>query len=269
MDIGFSCVFWRLPETAKFDAQQCDLHFLMDHKCQTGKKLMCIRFAFADLLCTSTVIFEQISTNSLARRSMKRALFANSLRCSLVCKVKPGSKLLTIQTRTRTRTQMQADRDAVAGRGRDMVTVATAVRDACPGFCVQFMHFLAGNIICELSWSGAPSRTDNQFAKRIFHSAQSSGIYAECFCVCLARLPAYVNFDEVKSIKGKWKYEKYERSGAAAAAAAGRTIKTLLITNLPKNQQLNTISATMAGNRFRQVPQSGNPSPPRRILLHP
>lgn len=80
--------------------------------------------------------------------------------------------------------------------------------------------------------------------------------------MCLARLPAYVNFDEVKSIKGKWKYEKYERSGAAAAAAAGRTIKTLLITNLPKNQQLNTISATMAGNRFRQVPQSGNPSPP-------
>lgn len=83
--------------------------------------------------------------------------------------------------------------------------------------------------------------------------------------MCLARLPAYVNFDEVKSIKAKWKYEKYERSGAAAAAAAGRTIKTLLITNLPKNQQLNTISATMAGNRFRQVPQSGNPSSP---LLH-
>lgn len=153
-----------------------------------------------------------------------------------------------------------AGRDAVAGR--DMVTVATAVRDACPGFWVQFMHFLAGNIICELSWSGAPSRTDNQFAKRIFHSARDSGIYAECFSVCLARLPAYVNFDEVKSIKGKWKYEKYERSGAAAAA--GRTIKTLLITNLPKNQQLNTISATMAGNRFRQVPQSGNPSPPAR-----
>lgn len=123
------------------------------------------------------------------------------------------------------------------------------------------MHFLAVNIICELSWSGAPSRTDNQFAKRIFHSARDLGIYAECFSVCLARLPAYVNFDEVKSIKAKWKYEKYERSGAAAAAA-GRTIKTLLITNLPKNQQLNTISATMAGNRFRQVPQSGTPSSP-------
>lgn len=47
---------------------------------------------------------------------------------------------------------------------------------------------------------------------------------------------------------------------AAAAAAVERTIKTLLITNLPKNQ-LNTISATMDGNRFREVPQSGFAAP--------
>lgn len=52
----------------------------------------------------------------MARRSMKRALFATLLRCSLGCKVKPGSKLLTRQTRTQlqtgiqlqTRTQLQA-----------------------------------------------------------------------------------------------------------------------------------------------------------------
>lgn len=46
---------------------------------------------------------------------MKRALFASSLRHSLVCKVKPGSKLLTMQTRTRTRTQMEADTQLQAG----------------------------------------------------------------------------------------------------------------------------------------------------------
>lgn len=44
---------------------------------------------------------------------MKRALFASSLRHSLGCKVKPGSKLLTMQTRTRT--QMQADTQLQAG----------------------------------------------------------------------------------------------------------------------------------------------------------
>lgn len=100
--------------------------------------------------------------------------------------MKAGSKLLT----------MQPDRDSDAGRGTDMVTVAraTAVRDACPGFCVQFMHFLDGSHMRSVwkcgGYSGAASRTDNELQSGFFivqHNAEreSSGIYAELLCTSL------------------------------------------------------------------------------------
>lgn len=223
--------------SGNFNATHCDLHFLMDCKCRTWKKLIWIchtlhtfnayRFSLEQILNSFTCCsIDEVRT------------FCHLFVCSWP--VKPDAKLLT-----------------------------WPVGDASPEVFAQFMHFLTG-ATCEAALEWRPSQW---VAKRLSMAPAPASarncrpgtctrIYAKCTHLLPNGWPSgrpMLICMDWNQFEASCKCEKYERNSAR------RTIKTLLITNLPKNQ-LNTISATLAGNpiqlRLTSFPRS-RPNPLR------